>query len=100
LIYETDLAGAWMFALDPGSIGIHQEWFTITLPDTIGLPGSIDEASKTPLTKGGTMAHLSRRHPYVGKAALPSCLVRLIGIWALDEAATIISAPEGLSLSS
>jgi hypothetical protein len=46
---------------------------------------------------------LSRIHvleAYELGQALPSCWVRLSGIWALDKATIIISAPESLSLSS
>lgn len=68
MLFETALAGEWEFALDPDGRGEKDAWFKGALPDTITLPGSVDEAKKTPLTTGRTMAHLSRRHPYVGKA--------------------------------
>lgn len=68
MLLSTSLDGEWSFALDPQGRGEAEAWFKAELSDTISLPGSVDEARKTPLTKGGTMAHLSRRHPYVGKA--------------------------------
>ena len=68
MLYSTPLDGAWAFALDPQGRGTAERWFDRTLEDTIQLPGSVDEARKTPLTVDGTMAHLSRRHPYVGQA--------------------------------
>jgi hypothetical protein len=68
MLFETALAGEWEFALDPDGRGEREAWFKAALPDTITLPGSVDEAAKTPLTTGRTMAHLSRRHPYVGRA--------------------------------
>ena len=68
MLLSTPLDGEWSFALDPEGRGEAESWFTADLGDTIRLPGSIDEARKTPLTTGGTMAYLSRRHPYVGKA--------------------------------
>jgi hypothetical protein len=68
MLFSTPLDGEWSFALDPEGRGEAEAWFDTELADTITLPGSIDEAQKTPLTTGGTMAHLSRRHPYVGKA--------------------------------
>jgi len=68
MLFSIPLEGLWSFALDPHNQGERERWFASALNDTIALPGSVDEAQKTPLTTGGTMAHLSRRHPYVGKA--------------------------------
>lgn len=68
MLFSTPLDGTWSFALDPEGRGEAEAWFNTGLGDTITLPGSVDEACKTPLTDGRTMAHLSRRHPYVGKA--------------------------------
>jgi hypothetical protein len=68
MLYSTPLDGAWAFALDPQGRGTAERWFDRTLEDTILLPSSVDEARKTPLTVDGTMAHLSRRHPYIGQA--------------------------------
>ena len=68
MLFSIPLEGQWSFALDPDNKGEAEHWFARDLSDTITLPGSVDEAKKTPLTTGGTMAHLSRRHPYVGKA--------------------------------
>jgi len=68
MLRSIPLEGIWSFALDPDSRGEAEEWFRVELGDTIALPGSVDEAQKTPLSTSETMAHLSRRHPYVGKA--------------------------------
>jgi hypothetical protein len=68
MLLSTPLDGNWLFALDPDKRGIREQWFKLVLDDTIVLPGSIDEARKVPLTTERTMAHLSRRHPYVGQA--------------------------------
>ncbi|GHA21866.1 beta-galactosidase [Devosia pacifica] len=68
MLFETALAGEWEFALDSESVGEREKWFDGTLPETIALPGSVDEAAKTPLTTEKTMFFLSRKHPYVGKA--------------------------------
>src|SRR5688500_6655252 len=68
MLHALDLNGIWSFALDPTGSGLAEEWFRRPLTDTITPPGSVDEAAKTPLTTQSTMAHLSRRHPYVGKA--------------------------------
>ncbi|WEJ59740.1 sugar-binding domain-containing protein [Devosia sp. FJ2-5-3] len=68
MLTSISLEGEWAFALDPDSCGEAEHWFKADLSDTIQLPGSVDEAQKTPLSTNRTMAHLSRRHPYVGKA--------------------------------
>jgi len=68
MLYSTSLAGKWSFALDPDGRGTGEKWFDAELDDTIDLPGSVDEAKKVPLTTERTMAHLSRKHPYVGQA--------------------------------
>ncbi len=38
-----DLAGTWRFRLDPHDAGQHQRWFAQTLPESIRLPGSLQE---------------------------------------------------------
>lgn len=68
MLFSIPLEGQWSFALDPTGKGEAEAWHVCGLNDTITLPGSVDEAAKTPLTTTRTMAHLSRRHPYVGKA--------------------------------
>lgn len=68
MLTSIPLEGEWAFALDPENRGEAEQWFKRELGDTIALPGSVDEAKKTPLSTFRTMAHLSRRHPYVGKA--------------------------------
>lgn len=68
MLHEISLQGRWEFALDPESIGERGEWFKKPLEDFIELPGSVDEAQKTPLTTDRTMFFLSRKHPFVGKA--------------------------------
>lgn len=71
MLFEIPLSGQWSFALDPENRGEKELWYkggATALSDTIALPGSIDEAEKTPLTTGRTMHYLSRKHPYVGCA--------------------------------
>lgn len=71
MLFQIPLAGQWSFALDPEDRGERDLWYKNGAPqltDTIALPGSVDEAEKTPLTTGRTMHYLSRKHPYVGKA--------------------------------
>jgi len=38
-----DLSGTWNFALDPDNKGVKEEWYKTTLPETITLPGSLQE---------------------------------------------------------
>jgi hypothetical protein len=68
MLHRLDLSGIWSFALDPDNVGLSSKWAATTLGDSIALPGSVDEAKKAPASSATTMAHLSRRHPYVGKA--------------------------------
>lgn len=69
MLSSLDLSGTWSFALDPKGMMQEQYWAAPkTFDDTITLPGSVDEAEKIPLTTGRTMAYLSRKNPYVGKA--------------------------------
>ncbi len=37
------LAGTWRFELDRTDVGVNERWFTRALPDTIQLPGSLQE---------------------------------------------------------
>ena len=37
------LAGTWRFELDRADAGVNERWFTRALPDTIQLPGSLQE---------------------------------------------------------
>lgn len=68
MLFSIPLEGQWSFALDPANKGEAEQWFKSPLNDTISLPGSVDEAEKTPRSTTRTMAHLSRRHPYIGRA--------------------------------
>lgn len=38
-----DLSGEWRFRLDPDNNGINEGWFQETLPETVHLPGSLNE---------------------------------------------------------
>lgn len=56
---SIDLSGKWMFDLDPGDIGVAEQWFHRELPETVNLPGCLqaqgfgDEVSiDTPWTGG------------------------------------------------
>ena len=68
------LAGKWAFQLDPEDKGTREKWYNTTLPDTISLPGTTDQAGygtpntlKPELTKT-ILKHLIRRHSYIGPA--------------------------------
>lgn len=43
---ELSLAGEWKFALDPQDTGLAEEWQHQTLPETLRLPGSLQEQGK------------------------------------------------------
>ena len=63
------LQGRWAFRLDPQNAGAAQKWFNQTLPDTIALPGSTDEAKKgPPNATTPTLNYLYRLYPYAGAA--------------------------------
>lgn len=40
---RIDLSGTWHFRVDPDDLGIEEEWFIRQLPDSIKLPGSLQE---------------------------------------------------------
>ncbi len=62
------LQGEWRFALDPKNEGLVQKWYGRSLPDTIPLPGTTDEARKGPRNEAREAAHLTRLYPYAGAA--------------------------------
>lgn len=68
MLTAISIAGDWSFALDPEGRGTAERWDLGALDDTIALPGSVDRAAKAPANDAATMAHLSRRNPYVGCA--------------------------------
>ena len=43
---EMSLAGEWQFALDPKDVGMKEEWQGQSLPETLYLPGSLQEQGK------------------------------------------------------
>ncbi len=46
LVKELDLSGQWKFQMDSLDVGLKEKWFAIDLPDTIQLPGSMQEQKK------------------------------------------------------
>ena len=40
---QIDLSGEWAFALDPGDVGVNEQWYNQSLADRIRLPGSLQE---------------------------------------------------------
>jgi len=65
---QISLAGHWKFALDPKGVGISEAWFSQTLPDSISLPGTTDEARIGEENLKLEILRLTRRHPYCGAA--------------------------------
>ena len=41
---QINLAGEWMFALDPDDVGVTEQWYNKPLPEKIDLPGSLQDA--------------------------------------------------------
>ena len=69
-IHDTiSLNGSWKFALDTAKIGITEKWYSRSLPDSVKLPGTLDENNKgiTNNNRTETM-RLSRERMYAGMA--------------------------------
>lgn len=67
-IEPMSLAGEWSFRLDPKNEGIDAKWFDAAFPETVKLPGSMDENGKgTPVTKM-RVEYLTRLYECVGPA--------------------------------
>ena len=62
------LQGNWRFRLDPHSMGVKEGWFSKKLPDTIKLPGSVEQAGYGNKTETPTIGKLTRLHTYTGIA--------------------------------
>ncbi len=65
---QISLAGHWKFALDPDGVGIREAWFSRSLPGSISLPGTTDEARIGEENSKVEILRLTRRHPYCGAA--------------------------------
>lgn len=65
---SVSLAGTWSFRLDPQRAGEAGNWQNHTLPDSIRLPGSTDEAGYGEATVGSDHGHLTRVRRYIGAA--------------------------------
>jgi hypothetical protein len=65
---QVSLAGHWKFALDPDGVGIREAWFSRSLPGSIALPGTTDEARIGEENSKMEILRLTRRHPYCGAA--------------------------------
>jgi len=62
------LQGDWGFRLDPDDVGEKEAWQNRSLPDTIRLPGSTDQAGYGEKTKGVEGRGLVRVFKYIGPA--------------------------------
>lgn len=71
---HISLAGEWEFALDSTDTGINEGWYSQTLPSTIQLPGTTDDAGYgtpnklKPALQKPQVLHLTRKNSYVGPA--------------------------------
>ena len=63
-----DLSGTWQFRPDPGRDGAEQRWFEQELPETVQLPGTLDENRKGVFNRDTTELHLNRLYTYTGSA--------------------------------
>ena len=64
-----DLSGNWQFAIDSSGIGIQEKWFAHILPDSVQLPGTMDENHKgIPNKNRQETMRLSRELMYDGMA--------------------------------
>lgn len=62
------LKGEWNFRIDPEKQGENEKWFTQELPDTVQLPGSMDENKKGTPVVVTSARHLNRQYEYEGIA--------------------------------
>jgi hypothetical protein len=63
------LNGEWQFALDKAGAGITGRWYSLTLADSVKLPGTLDENNKgIPNTDKQETMRLSRELMYAGMA--------------------------------
>jgi len=62
------LEGVWRFRLDASNVGLAQRWWASDLPDTIELPGSVEQRGYGERTIGATVGKLTRVRSYVGPA--------------------------------
>jgi hypothetical protein len=69
LRYTMLLNGSWQFAMDTARIGIAEKWYAHSLPDSVNLPGTMDENNRGILnTNRGETMRLSREKMYAGMA--------------------------------
>jgi beta-galactosidase/beta-glucuronidase len=69
-IHDTiSLNGSWKFALDTAKAGIAEKWYNRSLPESVTLPGTLDENRKgIPNTNRLETSRLSRELMYAGMA--------------------------------
>jgi len=66
---KQSLAGEWQFAADSLKKGIDEKWYAVPLPETVTLPGTLDENNKgIPNVNRGETMRLSRERTYEGWA--------------------------------
>jgi hypothetical protein len=71
---KIDLSGKWSFRLDSTDIGIAQNWYSTSFPETINLPGTTDDAgfgianTLLPKLEKPQVLRLTRKNNFVGAA--------------------------------
>ena len=69
-VHDTiSLNGSWKFALDTAKTGLTEKWYSHSLPDSVKLPGTLDENNKgIPNNNRMETMRLSRERMYAGMA--------------------------------
>jgi hypothetical protein len=69
-VHDTiSLNGSWKFALDTAKTGINEKWYSRSIPDSVKLPGTLDENNKgIPNNNRMETMRLSRERMYAGMA--------------------------------
>ena len=63
------LSGTWRFQMDPQDVGQGERWHDAVLPETVVLPGTMDENGKGIINlRRDFTGHLSRERTYAGRA--------------------------------
>jgi hypothetical protein len=64
---SINLEGSWRFALDTAKVGVTEKWYSKSLPDSVKLPGTLDENNKgLPNNNRNETMRLSRELTYAG----------------------------------
>lgn len=65
---RQDLSGAWEFSVDPGNVGVTEDWFKSAFEERLDVPGTMELAKKGQLVTKAKVNQLSRTYTYEGPA--------------------------------